>query len=366
MVDEACGLPDSAGSAAPVDGAAEYLLALNGRAIDARVVAIFDKSFNQPPANQAEAGEEETADPAESLDTLLCAQCDTRARMAAAWKLGKIQSTAAVRSLVKALREGDEAAQVFAATALVSIGVPVVEPLVVALRDNNVEVRRKVIWVLWSVGDRRAVEPLIGCLGDSDHKVRAYAAWALGRLADARALPALIAALDDPHEKVRWDAAIALEKFGAQAIPALADALYDDRAPVRIGAANALGWLMDVRAIGALAAALRDSSPQVRQRAAFALGWIRDTGAVEVLIAALHDADEEVRMQAAAALGWIRDNRAIEPLAQLIEDDNEWTRYTAIEALADMQAVAPLEHARNSPHERVQEAATRALQRLSA
>lgn len=359
-----CELPVSADFTRDADEqVAGYLFEINRPDIDTRVVAVYDKSFYQEkPATKPETSD--GTDPAEPFNTLLCRTLEPRARMDAAWKLGKIQSVAAVRMLVKALREGDECAQVCAATALVGVGVPMIEPLIAALEDVNVEVRRKVIWVLWSLGDKQAVEPLIACLRDEDRKVRGYAAWALGRLGDPRAIQPLIAVLDDPHEKVRWDAAIALEKFGEQAFPFLMDALYDDRASVRVGAANALAWLMDARAIVSLTEALKDVNPQVRQRAGFALGWIKDPRAVDALVGALSDEDEEVRMQAAAALGWIRDNRAIEPLTRLIEDESEWTRYAAIEALADMQAVAPLKYALENSHSRVQAAAHRALQRL--
>ncbi len=42
-------------------------------------------------------------------------------------------------------------------------------------------------WALGRLGDARAVEPLIAALKDEDLKVREQAAWALGRLGDARA-----------------------------------------------------------------------------------------------------------------------------------------------------------------------------------
>lgn len=367
MIDKTleCGPPGSADHhCASGERAAKYLFTNNRRDIDTRIVALYNTSlYTEKSAGKPDVFD--GLDPAEPFNTLLCRTLEPRARMDAAWKLGKIQSMAAGQMLVKALREGDETAQVCAATALVSVGVPMIEPLIAALKDRNVEVRRKVIWVLWSLGDRKAVKPLIACLRDEDRKVRGYAAWALGRLGDPRAILPLITVLDDPHDKVRWDAAIALAKFGEQAIPYLVEVLlYDDRASVRVGAANALGWLMDARAISSLSAALKDVSPQVRQRAAFALGWIKDARAVDALVAALGDEDDEVRMQAAAALGWIRDNRAIEPLSRLIEDESEWTRYAAIEALADMQAAAPLKHALKNSRSRVQHVAYRALRRL--
>ncbi|NWG16536.1 MAG: HEAT repeat domain-containing protein [Chloroflexi bacterium] len=361
------GLPDgAAGDHESVwDRAAAYLFEIRELVIDERIVKLQDESLNahEPVEDGPEtSGAEDTATP---LETLLCGSKDPRERMKAAWRLGKIQTMVALRSLITALREGDESAQVFAAIILVDMGRSVANALIAELNNPDIEVRRKVIWVLWMIGDRRAVKPLINSLRrDEDIKVRAYSAWALGRLNDSRAIPPLVDALDDPSPKVRWDAAIALAKFGERAIELLVEALYDPRPQVRVGAANALGWIMDTRAITALTDALKDRDREVRQRAAFALGWIKDRRAVEPLIETLGDEDDQVRMQAAAALGWIRDKRAIEPLARLIEDESEWTRYTALEALSDLEAVAALNAALKHPNSRVQEVASHALRRL--
>jgi HEAT repeat protein len=361
------GLPDGAAGGEQ----AAYLFEIREPAFDERIVKLHDKSLyaHEPAQTGLEAsGIEDTAEP---LEKLLCRDLTPSARQEAAWKLGKIQNMAALRSLITALHEGDESAQVLAAITLVgmgrsgNVGRSVADALIAELKTPDLEVRRKVVWVLWKIGDRRAVKPLVNSLRrDPDVKVRAYAAWALGRLNDSRAIPPLVDALDDSSPKVRWDAAIALAKFGERAIESLIEALYDYRPQVRVGAANALGWLMDARAITALTDALKDPDREVRQRAAFALGWIKDRRAVAALIAALGDEDDEVRMQAAAALGWMRDERAIEPLARLIEDESEWTRYVALEALSDLEAVASLNAALKHPNSRVQEVAYRALQRL--
>jgi HEAT repeat protein len=58
-----------------------------------------------------------------------------------------------------------------------------------------------------------------------------------------------------------------------------------------------------------------------RRAAAEALGWIGDVRAVEPLIVALKDTHESVREAAAKALGWIGDKRAVEPLTALLSDE---------------------------------------------
>jgi HEAT repeat protein len=54
------------------------------------------------------------------------------------------------------------------------------------------------------------VEPLVIALKDSNADVRQQAAFALGQLDDARAIDALTAALKDPSADVRQQAAFAL------------------------------------------------------------------------------------------------------------------------------------------------------------
>lgn len=284
----------------------------------------------------------------------------------AAWSLADL-GEAGIALLINALCECGEPTQVLAAAALADIGEDAVAPLIDALHDAPISARQKMVWVLWSIGDRRAVPPLIDALRAEDAKTRRYAAWALGQIGDPRAIPALINILDDPHEKVRWDTTVALEKFGKVAVPLLIDALRQGSVRIRISAANALGWLMNPAAIDALAVALRDPHASVRARAAFALGWIRDRRAVEPLLAALYDEDDDVRMQVIAALGWLRDPRAVEPLLGVIESEDAWLPYAAVEALGDIgdvRAIAPLKLIFEGPNFRVREAAREALRKL--
>lgn len=66
-----------------------------------------------------------------------------------------------------------------------------VEPLIVALGNEDRAVRWCAAEALGKVGDRRAVKPLIPVLGDAEPGVRKWAAHALGKLGDTQALPAL-------------------------------------------------------------------------------------------------------------------------------------------------------------------------------
>ena len=129
-----------------------------------------------------------------------------------------------------------------AASALVEIGEPAVEPLIQALNDPNAKdwVRMSMADTLGKIGDPRAVEPLISALGD-EAVVRSAATSALGKIGDPRAVEPLISALGDEDEGFRCEAAAALGEIGdPRAVEPLTRALEDESEWVRETAAEAL------------------------------------------------------------------------------------------------------------------------------
>ncbi len=95
-------------------------------------------------------------------------------------------------------------------------------------------------------------------------RVNEAAAQALGRIGAAAVEP-LTVALRDPDSEVRLQATIALARIGpdaAPAVPLLVQALRDDSTEVRIGAARALGQIGPgaSAAVPNLIEALRDYS----------------------------------------------------------------------------------------------------------
>lgn len=190
-----------------------------------------------------------------------------------------------------------------AVEALIAIGKPSVEPLIVSLKDGRVRMRKNSAWALAQLRDRRALQPLLAAVKDEAWQVRAYAAAALGELRDAATVEPLINALKDESQYVRWFAAASLgQQRDRRVIEPLTNALKDAHPRVRAYAAASLGQLRDVRAVEPLIAALRDENPQVRMYAAGSLGQYRDRRAVAPLTLALKDEYNGVREYAQAAL----------------------------------------------------------------
>ena len=129
-----------------------------------------------------------------------------------------------------------------AAAALVSIGSRTFDALLKTLRQPQWIARRNAAWAMGALDDSRAVKPLIAAMSDVEPEVRAQAAWALGALDDAAALERLAETVKDSDARVRRQAAWALGVIGdSRATPVLIVALKDADAGVRRQAAWALG-----------------------------------------------------------------------------------------------------------------------------
>jgi HEAT repeat protein len=292
----------------------------------------------------------------------------------------------------------------YATQALIKIGKPAVELLILALAEDEVFIRRAAAEILGKIKDIRAVEPLIQTLKDPRYSIREVVAQALADLGDVRAIAPLRSVV---QEEVKWKhqpARRALEKLGdtefrsqetnrvpsppfpqikeietsdtvksteiiaqlkatvdwqarqnylatlvamgARVVMPLVQVLQEDACSFyRYDIIQTLGKLRQRPAIEPLLQLLSDPSPQVRKESIQAVGLIVEKNSAEfrvvkLLINALQDESSQVRMAAARALGNIRDTRAITPLITVFKDEE--VRETASEALAQMgHSIAP-------------------------
>lgn len=207
-----------------------------------------------------------------------------------------------------------------------------VKPLIVALKDQDEDVRRAAAKALGNIGDGRALESLIAALKDEDGEVRFRAASALGHIRDARALEPLVEAL-----KKALTALANREAFDRMSVEEVTNI-----SNLEWAATIALGRIGDARAVESLVAALEKSGTwQVRRDAAIALGQVKDVRAVEPLIVALKEGSPwEVRTAAGGALSEIGDQRAVEPLTAALNDEYEGVRQAAEDALKKIKSAS--------------------------
>lgn len=127
-----------------------------------------------------------------------------------------------------------------AAETLIAFGPHAVEPLISALKDKNLDIRRMAASILGNIKDPRAVSPLTVALNDENRNVRMMAAWSLAQIGTP-SIESLVAALRDGDSPARGDAAWALGKIKhPRAVEPLIEALEDEKPDIQQDAAKAL------------------------------------------------------------------------------------------------------------------------------
>jgi HEAT repeat protein len=269
----------------------------------------------------------------EPLCRILLAQNDPR-RFFVTDLLTKIHDVRAIGPLVSVLGVGENGIGTTAADALIGIGRPAVDALLVAVTSQDAVVRRLAARALGEIRDERAIESLLAALMDETVDVRRQALEAVAKFQDNRVLDALLFALSDPG--LRLEAGLMLgERKDLRALPYLFEALRDHDSD-RAGAARRVLILIGTPALDELITVLRDRNPEypereVRQELELSKeNWMFRCGnepPPPIL---------DPRRLAAIALGEIGDARAIEPLTEALADQNLALRADAERALAKL------------------------------
>ncbi|MFC1637269.1 HEAT repeat domain-containing protein [Planctomycetota bacterium] len=278
---------------------------------------------------------------------------NVRVRRAAAFVLGKIADVRAVKPLTAMCTKEDDAYVRLeaAAAALVGMGILRLEPLLEMLDDKDANVVWNAARVLVEAGPP-VVEPMIKKLEGENEKVRRMAAYVLGEVGDRKAVEVLTKVFEeDDSIYVRAVAAAALFKMGELKLERLVEALAEEDLESVHCATQALANI-GAPAVDALIKVLNDENEQVRKCAAGALAMIGKP-AVKPLIEAL--ADTEVTWQAMLTLQKIGEP-SVEPLINALGRENTTLRAGAVNALAFIgePAVEPLIKALDDENEQVQ------------
>jgi len=214
-------------------------------------------------------------------------------------------------------------------------------PLIAMLDDDSAEVRDAVAGSLNQLGVNRDV--MVSALNHRDWQVRSEAAEVLTKFGDKQAVEPLMIAMRDENPTVRQNSAKALGSLkDKRAFDSLVIALRDQTVEVRIEAATSLGRLGDPRGVEPLLAMVRDRDPALSSAAAKALTHI-NTGSsdlVNTLLPSFSSNDWRTRAHAAEVIGSTNNARAVQPLIQLLDDKHGVVRYYATRGLVRLGVLA--------------------------
>lgn len=262
-------------------------------------------------------------DGAAAVEPLIAALADNKVvvRRSAARALGLIGDRRAVEPLMGLTKDDHPDVREHVYHSLGQLGdVRALQALITGANDDNLEARGAAVTALGALKDPRALEALFACTRHGDNHIRGAAIEALGEIDDPRVIEPMVNALTDKRHNVRKAAADALVKQGGSIVEALLPALQSTDEVARSSAAETLGQLGDPSAVPSLIASLRDKAVSVRKESARALGNIRDARAIDALIGSLNDDDPDARGAAATALGQIGDGRVAPILLEKVAD----------------------------------------------
>jgi len=223
----------------------------------------------------------------------------------------------------------------------------------VAMGDEDSEVRASAVDGLWEYEDQALIGPLVHLLRvDAVPRVRAAAAMALGRfvllgeLEKIDRAPAMLAeealleTLRDAEEdlEVRRRAVEAIAYSGEAGVRDIIEAAYyDEDEKMQASALFAMGRSADAYWRKLLIKELDSPNPELRFEAARACGELEAQLAVAQLIRmSIDDPDREVQQAAVWALGRIGGRAAREALETLYESDDEVLSQAAADALDEI------------------------------
>ena len=208
------------------------------------------------------------------------------------------------------------------------------EKLVELLQHEDWTIRATALDALGELGERAPLDPLLSALHDKKASVRGRAVWALVKLEDRVPIEPLLAVLqdngdgdDDPNAffpssfYARHMAADALASQGKR-IPSefLVDRLLNGVGYERIMAAKALADHSDESVINPLAyAALHDGFDHVQRLAVEALAKQGKAVPIEFFIRLLHNDNINIQRAVVEALGQREEEASLEPLLALLQ-----------------------------------------------
>ena len=266
---------------------------------------------------------------------------DNPLRFYAADLLTKIHDERAIKPLISVLGVRVNGIGPLAAAALIGIGAPAVNDLIVCLTSDEPEIRKLAIKALGEIKDERAFGSLLTTLKDENLAVRRQALLAVINFESNQSdqvMDAVLMALHDPGLQVEASLFLGGTK-DLRVLPYLLEILTGSDP---IDAYRAQGVLASIGkpAVDELILILRDPNPEYPMREV-RRKTERDKQRLEFLGRCGNEPPPPIldpRRLAAIALGDIGDERAITALTEILNDESSDLRADAAMALSKLRA----------------------------
>lgn len=239
--------------------------------------------------------------------------------------LEQIGDPAAVASMMQIFLDDLKGDGRLAGRVLMAIDPEGIQALAKGLKHTNRDIRAESAKLIGISGNRLGTMPLVAALKDKDIGVRRNIIEALGRIGDTKALAPLLDLWSHPSAYLRTLAADAVVRHGQPAVAPLLEHLKSKIPYYRWRAAWALGNLTEV--VAPVMDHKRRSTGTKKKR-------VCDPEAITGLIDALDDPLAEVRWCVIRSLGALAATKALPALEAKLTDDDPGIRAAASDALA--------------------------------
>jgi HEAT repeat protein len=297
------------------------------------------------------------------IESLFDVSPEVRARAAGA--LGKIKDNRAIAKLTELLvSEPAPFVRIRVSQALGAIGNPVViHYLVNILKDPEWWVRVRAVEALEQMGEK-SVPSLLVAMEDEDHEVRRRAALALERIGYVESILREYGKEDYKPELRK----ILLHIAKAGVIESLSDKLTSSDTQFKKRIVRILGEAGTRDAAEPLLDLLKQTSDwTLKARVIQSLGKVGAVEAIPLIIANLKNTEFWVRWAAAEALGILDAKDYIDDVAAILDDPNPIARESALRALSMLRVTVhwdKIEHLLQDPSVRVRATALRVMREL--
>ena len=279
-------------------------------------------------------------------------------RRGAAWSLGNLQETAAIPTLIEALRDEHASVRKEADFALARIGEQALPHLRQFLHDPAPEMRAAVVKVLGRIASVDTVSDLIACLPDQawsdleEVRVCDLAATALEHIGTEEALHAIDTWRQSPPVPAARPTTPPSDEAQAQSVAgnddlgefrAYIDDMADDEWQIRRNAVKKLAETRNRAVIPYLLTALEDEDSQVVWTAIRGLERFQGSEVIEGLLSALEHPEYLIVDTASEALSKFGDE-AVPYLITATTHTNVNVRGAAIEALGSIGSEDAIPH----------------------